>query len=186
MKKISIKIPEIVQKNSSVLHTTAKTVEIKDIPSTKIQKIIADMRASLESQLDGVAIAAPQINVPLRIFVVSKRAEIIMRGLENMPDNEKNKLVDPVYINPEITKLSRKKALVDEGCLSVRYLYGRVKRSDKATITAYDETGKKFIQGASGLLSQIFQHEIDHLNGILFIDKAQDVVEILPEKEKNV
>ena len=185
MKKKQVEIPVIVQKDEIILRKTAKNVELEDITSPKIQKIIKDMKIALESQPDGVAIAAPQIAVPLRIFVVSKRAEIITKGLENLPEEEKNKLIDPVYINPEITKLSRKKTPLDEGCLSVRYLYGKVKRSDKATITAYDETGKKFTQGGSGLLAQIFQHETDHLNGILFTDKAQDVVEVLPEKETN-
>jgi peptide deformylase len=70
---------------------------------------------------------------------------------------------------------------MEEGCLSVRYLYGKVRRSKKATIEAYNEHGKKFTAGASGILAQIFQHETDHLNGILFIDKAKQIEEILPE-----
>ena len=67
-----------------------------------------------------------------------------------------------------------------EGCLSVRWLYGNTFRSKKATITAYDGNGKKFTRGASGLLAQIFQHETDHLGGILFIDHAKDIKEELP------
>jgi peptide deformylase len=59
-----------------------------------------------------------------------------------------------------------------------------VERSEKATVTAYDENGKKFTRGGSGLLAQIFQHEIDHLNGILFIDKATDLIEVLPKNNE--
>ena len=66
----------------------------------------------------------------------------------------------------------------------MRYLYGKVKRSDKALIEAYDEDGKKFTIGGSGLLAQIFQHEVDHLNGVLFIDKAKYVEEIIPSHIK--
>src|SRR6185295_15811219 len=88
---------------------------------------------------------------------------------------------DLVFINPKISKLSRDKEWVPEGCLSVRWLYGRTYRSKKATVTAYDENGKKFVRGASGLLAQIFQHETDHLNGILFIDHAVDIKEELPK-----
>jgi peptide deformylase len=72
--------------------------------------------------------------------------------------------------------------LMPEGCLSVRWLYGDVERSTQATVTAYDEHGESFVRGASGLLAQIFQHEIDHLDGILFIDKAHNLEEVTPEK----
>jgi len=67
---------------------------------------------------------------------------------------------------------------MDEGCLSVRGKYGKVKRSEKTTMTALDESGKKFRYGGSGLISQIFQHETDHLDGILFTDKATDIENI--------
>jgi peptide deformylase len=67
---------------------------------------------------------------------------------------------------------------MEEGCLSVRYLYGKVSRGVKVTVEAYDETGKKFSKGGSGLIAQIYQHETDHLNGTLFIDKAKDLVEL--------
>jgi peptide deformylase len=177
MKKENIKI---TQKGETVLRETARNVELAEISSPKIQKIIADMKTALTEQEDGVAIAAPQIGVPLRIFVVSKRADIIIKGIESITEEEINKLKDPVYINPEIKKISRQKTIMDEGCLSVRYLYGKVERAEKVTVTAYDENGKKFVKGGSGLLAQIFQHEIDHLNGILFVDKADDIVEVLP------
>jgi peptide deformylase len=174
---------EIVQKGVPVLRDTARNVLAEEISGPKIQKIIADMIAALDSQDDGVAIAAPQIGVPLRIFVVSRKAELLMKGVENIAEKDLKNLKYPVYINPEIKKLSRTRVRVDEGCLSVRYLYGKVERAEKATVTAYDENGKKFTKGASGLLAQIFQHEIDHLNGILFIDKADDIVEVLPERK---
>ena len=67
----------------------------------------------------------------------------------------------------------------------MRWLYGQVKRSEKVTLRAYDETGKLLERGASGLLAQIFQHETDHLNGILFTDKASDLQEVKPETNKN-
>jgi len=172
----------IVQKNEPVLRGKAKSVKLEEINTPKIQKIIKDMASALDSQDDGVAIAAPQIGVPLQIFLVSRKVEILSKGLEKASEKERAKLKNIVYINPEIKKISRLKVLVDEGCLSVRYLYGKVERGEKATVTAYDETGKKFTKGGSGLLAQIFQHEIDHLNGILFTDKAQDIIEVLPEK----
>ena len=86
--------------------------------------------------------------------------------------------------NPEILKTSKEKMVVEEGCLSVRWLYGRVKRSQKTMVRAYDESGKMFTMGGSGLLSQAFQHEIDHLDGVLFIDKATDIKNIPPAPKK--
>jgi peptide deformylase len=184
-KEVVTKIPKIVQKGEPVLRETARNVPVTEIGSPMIQEIIENMKIALDSQDDGVAIAAPQIGVPLRIFVVSRKAEVIMRGIEEISDAELKKIPDTVYINPEIKKLSRTKAVLDEGCLSVRYLYGKVKRAEKVTITAYDENGKKFTKGTSGLLAQIFQHETDHLNGILFIDKADDIVEVLPKRSSD-
>ncbi len=74
--------------------------------------------------------------------------------------------------------------MLEEGCLSVRYLYGKVSRGKKATVVAYDEKGQKFERGGTGLLAQIFQHEVDHLNGILFIDKAKYLEDMPPHPKE--
>jgi len=166
----------IVQNGDPILRELAQTVPVADITSPKIKKIIADMKAALASQDDGVAIAAPQIGEPLRIFVVS--------GAVLAHADPKYKGDDIVFINPELTKLSREKHDVEEGCLSVRWLYGKVKRAQKATIRGYDENGKRVLRGASGLLAQVFQHETDHLDGVLFIDKAYDVRDMPPGSEE--
>ncbi len=175
----------ILQKDAPVLRELAKEVPIETITSPKIQKIIAEMKEALLSQDDGVAIAAPQIGYPLRIFVVSHRVAMIVKGgVEKdviTATTAEPAATDNVFINPVIKKLSQEKKSIEEGCLSVRYLYGKVRRSTKATIEGYDEHGKKFTKGASGLLAQIFQHETDHLNGILFIDKAKNVEELAPK-----
>jgi peptide deformylase len=173
MKKI------IVNKDAPVLRMHATPVLIKDIQTKKIQDIIKKMRMVLKKEDDGVAIAAPQIGESLRIFIESSKVADIL----NKNEDTKNLSSDIVYINPEIVRLSKKKKKVEEGCLSVRWLYGWVERSDKATIRAYDENGKKFQKGASGLQAQIFQHEIDHLNGILFIDKAENLEDLPPSKK---
>jgi peptide deformylase len=171
----------ILQQTEKVLRQVAKEVPVADIKSKKIQNILKEMSASLKSQDDGVAIAAPQIGYPLRIFVVSgkifKPGFLGEKGVTEVVEKSK----DLVFINPKISRLSRDKDWVPEGCLSVRWLYGQTHRSKKATVTAYDENGKKFTRGASGLLAQIFQHETDHLNGILFIDHAKDIKEELPK-----
>ena len=177
---------KILQKEALVLRETAKSVPLEKIKTANIQKILKEMRMAVDSQEDGVAIAAPQIGYGLRIFIIShKVADLAEKIKKTTPNNiEQDKkikiLKNTIFINPVIKKLSKKKNVVEEGCLSVRYLYGKVRRSDKAVIEAYDEKGKKFTYGGSGLMAQIFQHEVDHLNGILFIDKAKYVEEIIP------
>ena len=167
----------ILQREHPVLRQHSITVDFKKTPAAKLKQIISDMTVALHSQDDGVAIAAPQIGLSLRMFVVSHK-------VFDMIDKKSLIGKDLVCINPKIIKLSKKKANVEEGCLSVRWLYGKVRRSLQATLEYYDEQGKKHTLGASGLLAQIFQHETDHLNGVLFIDTATDLEDIPPEEVK--
>ncbi len=182
---------KILQVREKILRQEAKEVPLQDIRKPEIKKILKEMSEALGGQADGVALAAVQIGYPLRIFVVSgrifKKDFIDKKGrvLESEPAKiPRKKLKNLVFINPQITKLSRQKEWLPEGCLSARWLYGKTHRAKKATVVAYDKRGKKFTRGASGLLAQIFQHEIDHLNGILFIDHAKEIKEELPD-EKN-
>lgn len=162
---------KIVQEPNKVLRGIAHEVTTEQISSPKIQKILNDMQTALHREPDGVAIAAPQIGEPFRIFIIAGMVFDLKKknvGATSSPDK--------VFINPVIKKLSKEtKWISGEGCLSVRWIYGTAKRHKQATITAYDEHGKKFTLSASGLLAQIFQHETDHLNGILFIDHAKDI-----------
>ena len=175
----------ILQKDAAILRKKALPVAPGDMGGKKIAGILERMREALEKEMDGVALAAPQIGVSLRLFIVSPRAFDI-----NADASEPSRAPIPpdtelVYINPEITRKSREKDTLEEGCLSVRWLYGKVKRARKATVRACGTDGRYFERGASGLLAQIFQHEIDHLDGALFTDKATNIKEVLPEKEKS-
>lgn len=173
----------IVQSGDVVLRKISKEVPVSTITKSKIQKIISDMNSALDGQYDGVAIAAPQIGVSLRIFVVSRKVfdENFIKGELTINKITQNKILKPnlVFINPIFKKTSKDRKLMLEGCLSVRPLYGKVRRATRATVIAYDEHGKKFIKEGSGLIAHIFQHEMDHLDGILFTDKAKDLQEIL-------
>jgi peptide deformylase len=159
----------ILQEPHEVLRTTSQSVELSDITTPQIQSIITEMKDTLASQEDGVALAAPQIGYNVRIFVV---APIVFKN---------DPFAKLVFINPVITKASKEKKWKNEGCLSVRWQYGKTHRHERATVTAYDQNGKQFTLGGSGLLAQIFQHEIDHLDATLFIDHAKDIHEWHPE-----
>lgn len=184
-KKIPPSPVEIVQQENPVLRKKAKEVPLDEITSPKIQKVIADMIKALDSQHDGVGIAAPQIGHSLAIFVISGKALERINEAKTPEGSPKKTYKDLVFINPKIIKLSKEKKWMDEGCLSVRWLYGKVQRSIRATVSAYDENGNMFERGGGGVLAHIYQHEVDHLNGTLFIDKAVDLEEINPEELEN-
>jgi len=138
------------------------------IITPQIKKIIEDMKAatiSWDKSRDhevGVALAAIQINQPYRIVVVRNDYD------------DKDDLTFTAFINPVITKLEGAIEEDFEGCLSVKDLYGKVPRYMKARIKALDENGTEFRVTVEGFLARIFQHEIDHTNGIVFIDHIKD------------
>ena len=169
---------KIVQEPNKILRGIAAEIPIADIATPRIQKIVTNMKNALHREPDGVAIAAPQIAEPVRMFIVAGFVFDLKK--KNISGT---KSPDKIFINPEITKLSKEtKWISGEGCLSVRWIYGTAKRHKEASIQAYDEHGKKFTLKASGLLAQIFQHEVDHLNGVLFIDHAKDIRNMTDEE----
>ena len=133
-----------------------KSFEVTDF-GEKTSQLLDDMKETL-IKAQGVGLAAPQIGVLRRVFIV---------------------MIDDDYfecINPEIVKQSGKQ-VGEEGCLSVKGKYGTVERPEKVTVTAYDRNGKKFTVNAKGFMARAFCHEYDHLNGILYVDKATSVME---------
>lgn len=172
---------EILQKDCPILREISKSISLKDIDSKEIKGVILNLQKAIDSQADAVAISAIQIGKPIRLFVISKR---IFSITEDLNKEEKESLKDLIIINPKIIKSSKDKQLIEEGCLSVRYIYGKVSRSSKVTLEYTDENGKKITRGFSGLFAQVVQHENDHLDGILFIDKAVDLQEISKEDYK--
>lgn len=159
---------KLVAESHIALHSIAEEVTAAELADGTVAKIVKKMREALRSYnvegFVGVAIAAPQIGVPKRIFLVE----------DQNPERE-GELPNLVAINPKIVKFSKRTKVVGEGCLSVPERYGAVKRHMNVTLRALDENGVEYERGAGGLLSQIFQHECDHLDGTLFIDRAEKV-----------
>lgn len=165
---------DILQYTEPVLRETAAPVTDNEFGSAELMERIRSLQEALHATPDGVAIAAPQIGISKRIFVVAGSA--YDQALERSGETDNNAAHnDRVFINPEIVKHARKREWMEEGCLSVRPWHGSVSRYTKVTVRARDENGVLFTEGRSGLLAQIFQHEIDHLNGVLFTDKARNV-----------
>lgn len=178
------------QEDNPALRSISREIPQGEIQSPRIRKLIRGMEQLLSTEEYGVALAAVQVGAPVRLFIVSGKA--LTRGARNAPDEEnKKKREDPpagsaaipnqIYINPVLLKRSRGKINKHEGCLSIRGTWGIVPRAEKATIRAFDGKGKEFTRGATGFLAHIFQHEMDHLEGILYTDKA---IEMYDEEAK--
>jgi peptide deformylase len=178
-----------------ILRQKAEPLWPSEITSKKAHELIQEMKDLLSKEPYGVALAAPQIGEPMRLFIVSGKA--IARDARNAPDEndtddpeeepeeeELPSIPDQVFINPELIKLSRGRTGKHEGCLSIRGKWGIVPRAEKATIRALDEEGRPFTRGASGFLAHVFQHEMDHLDGILYIDKATELYDDEPDEKK--
>ena len=162
---------KIVVKGHPALSTRAREIRADEIGKPYLNGVIKLMKEQLATQDDGVAIAAPQVGESIRLFVVSPNA---FHG--NQKDNQ------TVFINPKIIKTSKDRKPMLEGCLSVRWLYGEVSRAKQVMIESLDEHGKKHVRGAGGLMAQIYQHETDHLDGILFDSKAENLRDLPPDQ----
>ena len=144
-------ILRITKLGEEILRQKAQPVEeIND----EIRQLANDM---LETMIDadGVGLAAPQVGRSIRMFVI-------------MADDD----VKRVFINPQIIKTSNEVGPYDEGCLSIPQVYETIVRPLQVTVQAYDENGKRFTLDADGLLARCIQHENDHLDGVLYIDRG--------------
>ncbi|RJQ14027.1 peptide deformylase [Candidatus Parcubacteria bacterium] len=148
-------VKPIVKNPNPVLRQKAKLVPPKKISEEEFTEIIGNMKSTLNATPNGIGLAAPQIGHSWRIFIVK------------IPEYE------GVFINPEIMDIGKRTTLLEEGCLSVTDTYGPVARPKTIKIKALNEQGLPFKVRAKGLLARVIQHEIDHLDGTLFIDKAE-------------
>lgn len=150
-----------------------KSVVVKDISAQEVQRVIKDLIDSMRHD-NLVGMAAPQIGKKWRIFVSEIRQTTYRKNISKL-DSLK------IFINPKITWRSKKQQDGYEGCGSViaANLFGSVKRAESVLCEALDENGRPFKIKALGLLARIIQHEIDHLNGIVFIDRVSDTRTIM-------
>ena len=136
----------------------------------EIQNLIKDMAPTMYSD-DGIGLAAPQVGKNIRLCVIGKEA---------LKFDKKNKLPfeDLVLINPIWQKTSRKTVVDVEGCLSVPKTFGKVRRHRNISVSALDKNGNELKFEANEFFARVIQHEVDHLDGILFIDKAKGIYQV--------
>lgn len=142
---------------------------------TELQTLVDNMFETMRAA-PGVGLAAPQIGESLRLVVVEYA--------EDEDENAKPKKY--VLVNPEIIKRSEEMVTDVEGCLSLPGLAGRVERHQAVTVKAKNRFGKPLKIEAEGWLARIFQHEIDHLDGVLYIDRTEEVFELTPEDAEQI
>lgn len=142
----------IVLYPNPILRQKTKKIEIEHLQSPEIQALIFDMLKIMKEH-DGVGLAAPQVGQSLRLCTIKFEGKTY------------------VLINPKIKSKSWRKVVAEEGCLSFPGKFILVKRNMKVKVEALDKKGNKIILKADGLLARALQHEIDHLDGVLFIDR---------------
>ena len=133
-----------------------KSKRVRTIDSS-IQKLISDMIETMHSVPGRVGLAAAQVGIPLRVIVIG------------LPEEE-----DIALINPEIVRRTGER-LIDEGCLSLPGYVGQIKRAESVTVKGRDQNGKEIRIKADGLLAQALEHEIDHINGKLYIEHLESM-----------
>lgn len=135
-----------------------KSQPIEAVSALEIQELIKQMIEVLKAE-EGLGLAAPQVGKNVRLVLINTKD-----GIKPL-------------INPVIRRRSLRKELGEEGCLSIPDVYGLVHRLKKIKVLALDQSGKKFKFIANGMLARVVQHEVDHLNGILFIDKTKKITQ---------
>jgi peptide deformylase len=160
---------EIITDGHPTLRKVAKKVDPKEIEDPLFQQLIDDMFETMY-KAPGVGLAAPQVNVSKRMFVIDVNDE------DHGPE---------VVINPKI-ELAEEEVELTEGCLSVPGYVGEITRYRKMAVSGLDRNGEKIRLEGEGLFAQCLQHEIDHLNGVLYIDKAKNVRMAETEEEQEI
>ncbi len=161
------KLLKIITHPNPVLRKKSVDVDVEKISDPEMKGLLLDMEETMKKK-DGAGLAAPQIGLNIRLVVIYEDHKTLF------------------LINPKITKKSWAREIEEEGCLSVvdekgEIIYGPVSRHKKINCSYFDEKGKKKTLAAEKMLARVIQHEVDHLDGILFIDRLEN----LPAKPKN-
>ncbi len=152
-------ILKILTAPNPLLRKKSVEIDLKKISGRELKSLVAAMAKTMV-KTDGVGLAAPQIGKNIRLVLINSKDGAFC------------------LINPKINSKSWARELGQEGCLSIPGVFGQVKRHKKISLTYLNDQGKKINLTAAGLMARVIQHELDHLDGILFIDKATDLEKV--------
>lgn len=168
-------IHQIIKMGNPILRTKAKELSVDEIKSPEIKQLISDMWETME-HAGGIGLAAPQIALPVQLTVIR-----VPRESERYPDSEESD--EYIIFNPKITYLTEETHGFWEGCLSVPGLRGYVERPKKIKVDYLDENAMAKTIELEGFLATVFQHELDHLIGKLYVDRMKDIGTLTYEDE---
>jgi peptide deformylase len=156
------------QFGNPILRETARRLSRQEILSLGTQELIANMHFTLAKRMSGVGLAAPQIDESVAVCIIN------IHPTKLRPNMPKEKWVKMTMVNPEIIQNYGRKKQLYEGCLSFGDVFAKVPRYKKIRVKYIDEKGTNHERDVEGLLAHIIQHEVDHLNGALFVDRVKD------------
>lgn len=166
--------PEIVnieeKKQEKFLRRRTADFDFSTFSKKEIEELLSRMKKIMK-EADGIGLAANQIGLNLNMFIAE------------LPDKEGGRKFYAVF-NPEVEKMSGEVLTMEEGCLSVPGIFGEVERKESVILKGFDKSGKPVRMKARGLLARVFQHEVDHLGGGLFIDKAKNLHKYASDKKQ--
>ena len=159
-----MKVLQKTEFGNPVLRHTAKKLTKDKVLATETKNLISNLRHTLVTKKYGIGLAAPQVGQSVALSV------ICIRPTKTRPNLPKSKWAELVIINPKIIKTYGAKKQMWEGCISLPEVFAKVPRYKKIQLEYLDESGVKRVKTFEGLLAHVIQHEVDHLNGILFPD----------------
>jgi peptide deformylase len=175
-----MKILRRTQFGNPILRQQARALTKSEITSPKIQELIADMQYTLKTKKYGVGLAAPQVGRDIALSII---------GIKPTPTRPNETNLDMVMINPKILESYGLITPMWEGCVSFgdsdNFPYAQVPRYPKIRLRWLDETGEEHIEDFEGLAAHVIQHEVDHLRGVLFVDRVVDTTTFITVQEFN-
>lgn len=160
------------KKEEKILRRKTPDFDFSNFKNSEISETVKKMRTAIKKE-KGIGLSANQIGFDWRLFI----AEI---------PSDKGKVKFYTIFNPSIVKVSKERITLEEGCLSVPGIWGMVERPEQIVMVGFDKNGKKIKIKAWGLPARVFQHEIDHLNGVLFIDRTKKLFTEVSEQATKI
>ena len=164
-------LPPIVQAGAPVLRSRAEDVPVERISTPEFKELVKTMIETMR-HAPGVGLAAPQIGIPWRVIVLEDRAELLVSlKEEERREREREPFATRVFVNPVLRPIGEDRVMFFEGCLSVKGFVGLVERAREVEVKGLDEHGVAQTWHVKGWPARILQHEVDHLDGTLYIDR---------------